>query len=1459
MRLSLSLLLCLLVSLLRGQAPVADFKANVVSGCSPLAVSFTDQSTGNPVSWNWDFGNGLLSNAQNPTVSFAPGTYSVTLVVRNANGINQVTKTNYIVSNPSPSVEFAVDKTISCLPATIQLTDQSAANAGTINKWDWDFGDGSPRGTTQNPSHTYSAPGYYDIYLKVTSTTGCSEARSKTRLVRIVNGVKADFSTTGPSTCAPPYSVTFNNLTSGPGNLSYSWDLGNSVTSTQTSPVNAYASAGNYSIKLLAKSDFGCTDTISKTIPINGSTSSFSLSRDSTCLGSPVSFTASSSPAPVKVFWKFGDGSSSTQLNPPAKIYANPGTYPVTLYSTFAGCMDSVTKNVTVFGKPAVSFYSPNSNSFCKAPTNPGVIFQNNSPDVATAKWNFGDGNTANSVGTASVTHVYNTTGNFNVTLTITDSKGCTNSVTLNNYVNVLAPAIAIGGVPGGLCKLQTFSPFFNGGTVDGIATYAWDFGDGQTSAAATPVHFYTVNGNYTVRLTITTNGGCTTSVTAGPITVGDAPVVDFDKNAATVCHSTNVIFTNLSTPLAGSKFLWDFGDGTIDTLKDPPHKFLDTGMLTIKLKVTTKEGCADSLSKPDFIQVLPPIANFGYTVPDCTNKNAILFSDSSINNNVAYGLLTYKWDFGDSSPTDATTNPSHVYPTITAYNVKLTVNNSKCTDSIIKIIKLVNETADFTFNKTPATYCRNENVIFTSVNPAANIKKYEWIVDGAAPVNGTGTYNLSFTSTGNHTIQLIITDINNCISASTAKPFVITGPTALFGVNNNSTGGCSKTTITFTDSSFSPGTITSWVFDFGDGTGNKNYSAPPFTHIYADTGNFVAYASVNDNLGCSDTYKFPGGISITKPAISFSAAQTVFCPGVPLQFNDSSASSIVSYAWNFGDGGTGTGKNPIHQYAGTDSAYNITLVATDSVGCTDSLTKAKYIAIRSPKPFYAVKDTATLCPPLETKFTFLGKDVDSFYWDFGDGGASTLPKPNHFYNNYGKYTAKLYVTGYGGCVDSANIPITVTDPIATTGLTFSPVQACNNLTTNFNLTPPYATKFTFYFGDGTADTSQNTVFSHFYSLPNVYSPYLFFEDSVGCKIIMGGLGSINVQGAVPLFGVDKKKFCDSGSVYLTDFSQDGTDPIVTRTWDFGDGSPTIVLPKDAQHKYSQPGLYVPTLSVTTAANCTQKFTDTVRVLATPRPIITSAAGVCNDSSISFNGSLLIPPDTAITWKWDLSKGNTSILQNPFIHYPDTGMHHITLEATNSLGCKGDTSKDIMVYPLPAITVSGDTTAVSGGTGITIPLTYSPGIVSYSWTPEANLSCTDCPNPFANPKFTTTYSVRVVDDKGCTSTRNLTLVVTCNNKNFFIPNTFSPNNDGANDRFYPRGTGLNLIQALRIFNRWGELVFEKRNFPANDASYGWDGTFKGKAAATDTYIYMINIICENANVITYKGNITLIR
>ena len=1427
------------------QAPVAAFTASKTTGCAPLAVTFTDQSTGNPKLWSWDFGNGSLSNLQNPTISFAaPGIYTVKLVVKNPDGVDGVTKTNYITVYPSPNASFTVNSNIGCSPTTFQFTDLSVDPAGTIVKWAWTFSDGTTS-TAKNPQVTFNTPGFYDLNLSVTSSTGCTGTNGATRYIRIVPSVKADFTYSQPVTCRAPFAVGFSNQTSGPGTMNYTWNFGNSTTSTNTNDSAKYASAGAYTVTLLAQSSYGCQHSIQKTINVSNTIPSFT--NTSACDGLPVSFQNTSSPAPGSIIWKFDDGTQSTLQNP-VKTYPGPGSYPVVLVGTYPNCIDSVTKNITINPKPIVNFTAPVVTA-CKP--NLDVNFQDISPDAKSWKWDFGDGSATSTQ--QNPIHKYTSQGSFRVTLTIVDSKGCENTLSIPNFVRIMPPVASVSNIPAGGCNPFVFKPVSSSFSPDGIQSYSWDFGDGSPiDNTPNPTHTYNGTNNYSLTLTVTSFGGCTNTVSIpAAVKVGDHALADFTKNVSPVCRSSSVIFNYTTTP-PGLPVIWDFGDGDTSTKATPSHQYHDTGTYTVQL-ITDNNGCQDTVTKAAFIQVLPPVARFNYTV-DCATKSLVNFRDSSAVD--PSHPNTYTWHFGDPANSTASGRfPAFSYPNAwpTDYQVQLVVDDGTCIDSVTHTVRMLNETPDFAINKPIA--CRNDTIVLIAANMPANVKKYEWAISGRPTVNSPASYYTTFPDTGDYTIQLILTDINDCVTTSVAKTVSIRGPKADFSVLNN--GGCKDSLIRFTDQSTSTGTVNNWKWDFGDGSAVSALQNP--THAYANTGIYIVSLTVKDNLGCSNTYNFND--TITRPLSAFRTDTTLFCPGAPMLFLDSSQGMrIISWAWDFGDGGSSSLENPLHTYTGGDSVYTIKLRITDAFACSDDSVRTRYVTIKKPKPAFSVKDSTTICPPLETQFFFQGKDYQSFSWDFGDGGTSALQNPTHFYNNYGVDTVKLYLVGYGGCLDSATSVVHIHDPYTETIMNYGPpLTACNELNVDFTLTIPSSTHMYFYFGDGVIDSSQQTQFQHLYAEPSYNSPALVLTDGQGCLVNIGGPNSILVLGAKPIYGLDKKKFCDSGVVTFTNYTFKN-DPIMGETWNFGDGTSTFNNtnpPADAIHNFQQPGLYVIKLTDSTQAGCVKSYTDSIYVLRTPDPSINSVATACINNTVSFEG-LLAVPDTAITWKWDFGNGQTSALEKPVITYTQAGNYTVQASATNSLGCKDTTSTTIVVNTLPAITVTGDTSLLVG-MGITMPVSYSPNAVSYSWTPADYLSCTDCPTPYANPKFNTTYQVTVTDANNCTISRLITLITLCNNKNFFIPNTFSPNRDGNNDIFYPRGTGIDRIQAMRIFNRWGEPVFEKRFFPANDPGSGWDGTYKGKPASTDTYIYMIDIICENATIITYKGNVTLIR
>jgi len=1431
-----------------GQAPVANFTANVRSGCVPLTVRFSDASTGSPTEWNWELSNGTLSSAQNPTVTFStPGTYSVKLVVRNADGIDQIERIDYITVFPSPVANFSADITLGCVPVRVNFTDLSTTPTGSIVSWDWDFGDGATS-SQRNPSHTYTNTGFYTVTLTVTSSTGCTRTVSKGRYIRVVDGVETDFNISISRSCRPPYSATFRNQSSGPGTISYTWNFGNGQTSTATNPTTVYNAAGTYTVRLNAVSSFGCSGSVQKQITINQTTTDFT-GPTNVCLGQPATFQNSSSSPPVTSFWDFGDGTTSAQTNP-IKTYLAAGTYNVKMINNFANCTDSITKTVTVTNNPVVDF-TANDTASCQAPFT--VQFTDLTPGAATWLWDFGDGATST---LRNPSHQYTSIGEYTVSLTVSTSAGCEATITKTEFIKVKETEVFLN-LPQGGCVPFTYTPIDSIATLDPISTYLWDFGDGTTSTLANPPpHIYNAVGNYTVSLTVTTTTGCTiTKTIPDGILVGTPPIVNFTASPMDACASETFSFNGqaATTPGAVVTWLWDFGDGGGSDIQNPTHKFEEFGDLTVTLTVRNN-GCANSFSQ--VIHVRPPVASFDYTV-SCSDRSVTFTNESSVDRSLA--PLTYKWEMGDPANTEFLTENlpgPFSYPGPGTYNVKLVVTNGTCVDSITKPVVIVPpQLADFSISKNPV--CKGERFTLSAINSvAANISNYEWTVERAKLTSYNRSVSYLIPREGTYDVSLTITDLNGCTDTKTVADFItITGPTANF--TPATAGGCQNKTVTFNDLSTSSNPIVSWEWNFGDGM-QQIFTAPPFTHTYSTTGRFDVSLKVTDAVGCSNTFTAPTELLVTNPIAGF-RADTFYCPGAPLPFVDTSSGAGLSYFWNFGDGTTSTQQHPRHSYPMGDAEYTVKLRITDVSGCQDSVTKTNYIKIRSPKAAFDIVDTTTICPPLRTGFTFRGSDYKSFYWEFGDGGSTTAQNPNHFYSDYGRFIPKLYVLGPGGCIDSAQASVSIYDPLATARITYGPqTQACNSLNIDFNITVPPSFKFALFFGDGSVDSTQRTSLSHFYSRPSFNTPRLVIYDTIsGCEVGINGSPRINVYGAIPLFSKDKKEFCDQGVVTFNNSRfTTKNDPIVSTEWDFGDG--TTYNGDNPSHNFTQPGLYPVTLTVTTERNCTKSISDTVLVYRTPAPSIQSKDTICVNTAEPINGSVAVA-DTLTKWQWSFGNGQTSSEQNNTVTFTTPGNVPIQLTTTNKIGCKSDTSKNIYVSPPPTATPVQDPLTIAVGMGTNILMNYTGNIISYVWTPSTRLSCTDCPLPFANPQYTTTYSVEIEDRYGCTNIGEITIVVVCGKQNVVIPNTFSPNGDGRNEVFYPKGTGLFRVKSMRIFNRWGEIVFEKNEFAANDPSSGWNGMFKGKIASPDVYIYTMEILCENNTIIPVKGNVTLLR
>ena len=261
-RIVISCIVILQVSIVQAQ-PTAKFTSDIISGCNPIVVSFTNQSTGGPTTWFWDFGNGNTSTLQNPQVSYTvSGSYTVSLKATNSSGSNTISKTAYITVFKNPTANLtATSATNGCVPFTIGFSDQSIEGDGVVSKWTWDFGDGGIS-AAKNPTYTYSTSGVYNVSLHVVDINGCSDTRVYTSYITVNSKPKPQFSVNTSTYCSIPAAVTFTNSSTGNGTLTYRWDFGDGNTANSKDTTYTYLTSGTYNVKLVVTDQNGCSDSI---------------------------------------------------------------------------------------------------------------------------------------------------------------------------------------------------------------------------------------------------------------------------------------------------------------------------------------------------------------------------------------------------------------------------------------------------------------------------------------------------------------------------------------------------------------------------------------------------------------------------------------------------------------------------------------------------------------------------------------------------------------------------------------------------------------------------------------------------------------------------------------------------------------------------------------------------------------------------------------------------------------------------------------------------------------------------------------------------------------------------------------------------------------------------------------------------------------------------------------------
>lgn len=669
-------------------------------------------------------------------------------------------------ANPIITADFTYSYITSDI---LQFNDQSTTNPGySIVQWNWDFGDGGID-SLQNPFYQYYGSGNYNVCLTVVADSAgfqISDTICMTVAVTTVTIVTADFSYSF-ITCDSIAFTDLSTCSSGYNIVQWNWDFGDGNTSYLMNPAHQYNANGTYTVSLVVYADSAgivYNDTTFQSLVISSSPDvSFTWNPEPTPIGQTTNFYGASNSQVVSWLWDFGDGNSSSVQNP-VHTFSNVGTYIVSLQIVdTGGCQNSVYHNCTVTDLPILDFTwdqsclnNPVQFTVLSPPTDTGAI--------ASYFWDLGDGNSSTM---QNPSHLYVQVGNYNVTLTITDTLNAVNSLT--KTITIYDSPVSYFIVDDSSC-VGAETMFVDSSYIasDSISQWDWDFGDGNTQTILYPdnpdvTHIYDSTGTFTVTLQVTSDNSCS-NISQQEITISQSPVADF--NYETNCPEDPVLFTDLSTENGGTDIVtwfWDFGDtlsgsNNTSTQQNPTHIFSSYGDFSVELEVTNATGCSNST-----VSILPI-----YQTPvDFTYNNDCIYSpiqfevDETITN--VSEVISWHWDFGDGD-TSTLQNPTHAYQTSGGFNVVLTIETiNGCTAEALHIINIY-ELPVVDIYPSGAYVVQNDSIQFQSLSSDS---LFQWTWDfGDGGVSNLANPVHAYSSLGTYSVALEVIDINNCIGS---------------------------------------------------------------------------------------------------------------------------------------------------------------------------------------------------------------------------------------------------------------------------------------------------------------------------------------------------------------------------------------------------------------------------------------------------------------------------------------------------------------------------------------------------------------------------------------------------------------------------------------------------------------------------------------------------------------------
>ena len=1477
--------------------------------CGPASITANNGTNNVGSNWLWSvipttgvsFNN---SSVQNPVLTFAVNNtndsinYRVKLTATRAGSTCFDTASNIVSIYPKPQAQFTSLTLDSCGPRMVNFTNTSnAKNGETLGSmsFNWTFL-GNNIVTSHASGNFVNAlvnDSSYAVRLLVSSKHGCKDTTTQTVIVR--PDAKAVFNRILGTSCAP-FIINSSNITAqnySNANSLYEWFkdgvfIGNGIVFPGVTILSPSDSA---LIKLRTTSKNGCKQDSMEMwfYTIENPKPNFIAIDSVACSGISIQFQNTSSPINGLTYkWEFGQSLDSSNLKNPSRAFLNYGTLDTTLIVKLittaggTGCKDSISKFILIKPLPNPDFAL--SDSFVCYPKSLNVL--NTSAQIppinlSSYKWDVTPlGATILNDTTNSQTSIYfvdNQSGidqYYQVKLTNLSNFGCKDSI----QKRVRIPSRPISNFNFNLDSNCGPAQIFTNNTSLFGVSYFWSSlkpGATVTNSIGTnttlffPAHFGLLDSIYPIKLVVSTGDNCKDSLVK-IFKVFPNPISKFVSNIDTGCSPLPIVFFNQSVIKKPSTYYWNYGDGnSLVTSLDTINKtfvgsvFQDTTFITRLVSVSVN-GCKDTVYKP--INVLAS------AVANITLDDTLICSNANIPtrlkiNNLSYGSVdTFYWDFGDGASLMTTRDTAifHPYPNEGKYMISLKAINS-CRISYDSAFVTVQVPPIVNFSKTDSVGCSPLDVSFTNLSTKTYLASFNWTF-GNGNVSSLfnppmQTYLQSILSDTFYYIKLNVSNVcGNFPKFDTVR--ILPKPTAIF--STNTTLGCSPLVIYFNN--LSQGIPQNFKWDFGNGdTSNRfqpEYKFNPITYYTLDTPTIYKVRLVVSNIcGVDSMTKYITVLPNTVKSF-FSTSTQSGCQSLTVKFRDMSTGGS-NISWNFGDGGTSSDSSPVHTF---NQPGKYTVYQYVNNNC--SFDTSSVIIYVYPSPNFSISKMAgNICLNQPVQFNSFLSDSGSIVWYFGDGDSSQSYHPQHAYLLPGKKVFYAIVTSNFNACKSIRVDSLEVESAPIISISADTTRACLYHQFSFNITSNGNHYYTWDFADSNYSIGANA--SYTFKKPGSYLVKVIGKSILGC--IDSTYKLIDVW-PIPLaqFDYSPKDTCNGPAwVQFTNLSLGANSYL----WDFGNGNTSTTT--NATQFYSGIGKYSIQLIAGNTYFCYDTTAHDFEIFSKPEPDFTvDSRNNCKGGIVKFTNTSKF----GNRYYWDFGDGQTSTEEHPSHQYDSVGVFNVKLVAFAGVVCSDSISKSnlVTIHPPPDASFLASLNDNVKPYRNFIFTANAANQMRYDWDFEYNEIRTGKIVEFGYSEKDTLKCrmvyLKVTSPFGCTDTSSQMVCLSPYWNGLFVPNAFTPEYGEGDVRvFKPIGIELKSYH-VKVFNKWGELVWESTTLLDGKPAIGWDGTNMNDGAncMQGSYIWTIEATFTNgenwegmlfpgSDLPAKKGNVTLIR